>query len=127
MFNAVSLTGTEALLVQIGDSGGVETTGYASSVAFTGTSAGGNNRTDGYVITVSGSATNTYSGAVTIVNISGNNWIQTGSMIYESTTPISFVLLSTGIKTLSATLDRVRITNTGANTFDAGSINILYE
>jgi hypothetical protein len=127
MFNAVSLTGTEALLVQIGDSGGVETTGYASSVAFTGTSANGNNRTDGYVITISGSATNTYSGAVTIVNISGNNWIQTGSMIYESTTPISFVILSTGIKTLSATLDRVRITNTGANTFDAGSINILYE
>jgi hypothetical protein len=127
MFNAVSLTGTEALLVQIGDSGGVETTGYASSVAYTGTSVGGNNRTDGYVITVSGSATNTYSGAVTIVNISGNNWIQTGSMIYESTTPISFVLLSTGIKTLSATLDRVRITNTGANTFDAGTINILYE
>ena len=127
MFNGVSLTGTEALLVQIGDSGGVETTGYASAVAYVGASTSGNSRTDGYVITVSGSATNTYSGAVTIVNISGNNWIQTGSMIYESITPTSFVMLCTGIKTLSATLDRVRITNTGANTFDAGTINILYE
>jgi hypothetical protein len=28
---------------------------------------------------------------------------------------------------LSGTLDRVRVTSTGADTFDAGSINILYE
>ena len=32
-----------------------------------------------------------------------------------------------GSKTLSAELDRVRITATGANTFDNGSVNILVE
>jgi hypothetical protein len=33
-----------------------------------------------------------------------------------------------GDKTLSGTLDRIRITTTnGTDTFDAGSINILYE
>ena len=33
-----------------------------------------------------------------------------------------------GTKTLSGTLDRVRITTTnGTDTFDAGSINIFYE
>jgi hypothetical protein len=35
---------------------------------------------------------------------------------------------SSGISTLSGTLDRVRITTTnGTDTFDAGSINVLYE
>ena len=33
-----------------------------------------------------------------------------------------------GVKTLSGTLDRVRLTTaSGTATFDAGSINILYE
>jgi hypothetical protein len=127
MFSGVSLTGTDALLVQIGDSGGVEATGYSSAVAFVGASTSGNSRTDrGF--TISGNATNTYAGAITIVNISGNTWVADGGMIYESTTPSSFVMVSTGIKTLSATLDRVRITTvSGTNTFDAGTINIIYE
>jgi hypothetical protein len=35
---------------------------------------------------------------------------------------------SSGTKSLSATLDRIRITTVnGTDTFDAGSINILYE
>ena len=127
IFNAVSLSGTDAILIQIGDSGGVETTGYSSAVAFVGSSTGGNSRTDGYVATVSGTAANTYAGAVTIVNISGNTWVATGNTIYESTTPTSFVMPSTGIKTLSAQLDRVSITRTGTNTFDAGTINIMWE
>ena len=37
-------------------------------------------------------------------------------------------LLGGGIKTLSTALDRVRITTVnGTDTFDAGSINIMYE
>jgi hypothetical protein len=127
IFNAVSLSGTDAILIQIGDSGGVETTGYSSAVAFVGSSTGGNSRTDGYVATVSGTAANTYAGAVTIVNISGNTWVATGNTIYESTSPTGFVMPSTGIKTLSAQLDRVSVTRTGTNTFDAGTINIIYE
>ena len=127
MFNGVSLTGTDALLIQLGDSGGIETTGYSSAVAFVGASTSGNSRTDGYVITVSGNASNTYAGAITIVNLSGNTWVANGGMIYESTTPTSFVMVSTGVKTLSAQLDRLSVTRTGTNTFDAGTINILYE
>jgi hypothetical protein len=127
MFNGVSLTGTDALLVQIGDSGGIETTGYSSAAAFTGSSTGGNARTDGYVITLSQNASNTFAGAITIVNISGNTWVQTGNLIYESTTPTGFVVLSAGTKTLSAQLNQVSITRTGTNTFDAGTINLLWE
>jgi len=127
MLNGVSLSGTDNILVQIGDSGGIEITGYASAVAFLGSTTNGGARTDGFCITISASATNTMSGVVTIVNISGNTWLETGSMIYESTSPTGFVMPSTGIKTLSATLDRVSVTRTGTNTFDAGSINIFYE
>jgi hypothetical protein len=39
----------------------------------------------------------------------------------------SAVSTSAGVKTLASTLDRVRITTAGGDTFDAGSINILYE
>jgi hypothetical protein len=46
----------------------------------------------------------------------------------NGTTGISGVDGSAGTKTLSGTLDRVRITTAnGTDTFDAGSINILYE
>jgi hypothetical protein len=39
-----------------------------------------------------------------------------------------YTTLSGGSKTLTGTLDRVRITTVnGTDTFDAGSINILYE
>jgi hypothetical protein len=43
-------------------------------------------------------------------------------------TETASVNFSAGSKTLSGTLDRVRITTVnGTDTFDAGSINILYE
>ena len=127
MLSGVSLSGTDNILVQIGDSGGIEITGYASAVAFLGSTTNGGARTDGFCITLSAAATNTLSGVVTIVNISGNTWLQTGSMIYESTSPTGFVMPSTGIKTLSAQLDRVSVTRTGTNTFDAGTVNIMWE
>jgi hypothetical protein len=60
--------------------------------------------------------------------VNGNIYVATSNLIYETTSPTSFVVLSAGTKTLSDTLDRVRITTVnGTDTFDAGTINILYE
>jgi hypothetical protein len=63
-------------------------------------------------------------GTMTISNVSGNSWVS--NMTFSTTTSISS--FGGGGVTLGGTLDRVRITTVnGTDTFDAGSINILYE
>jgi len=124
MLNEVSTSGANSILIQIGDSGGIENTGYVSTSVTTdsaGNSAGISS-TDGYVIYNSASLSN--SGLVQIANISGNIWIESHSCKILTTN----ILGGGGSKTLSDTLDRIRVTTVGAtDTFDAGSVNIMYE
>lgn len=124
MFSGVSTNGTSALLVQLGDSGGIETTGYVSTSLQMSTAAGiVDSSTAGFIIR-SATAANLFSGSMVIMNITGNDWVS-NHVVKQSTTAIA---VGAGDKSLSATLDRVRITTVGGtDTFDAGSINILYE
>jgi hypothetical protein len=58
-------------------------------------------------------------------NISGNAWVCSGVLFAA---PNQALGVQAGNKTLSDTLTQVRITTVnGTDTFDAGSINILYE
>jgi len=125
MFANVSLSGTDNLLVQLGDSGGLETTGYVASSAFAinaGTS-GGTQFTTGYGVTI-GSAANAVSGAMVITNITGNVWVAALSGGFDAS---AAAISGGGTKTLSDTLTQLTVTRTGTNTFDAGTINILFE
>ena len=127
MLNGVSTSGTSPLRFQIGDSGGVETTGYASNALTSSTSAAVNtsNSTSGFDGGSVGSSSNSFSGAIVLSTLSSNIWVCQGSI--SNTGDSRFMSISGG-KTLSDTLDRVRITTVnGTDTFDAGSINILYE
>lgn len=124
MLDSVSLSSTASLLIQLGDSGGFENTGYSSTAcvhATAGTHAG-TTATNGFVI-FGNAGTQVHRGIADIVKISGNSWIfsYNGSMDGTNTSN------SGGTKTLSDTLDRVRVTTTSTDTFDAGSINIMYE
>jgi hypothetical protein len=123
MFDGVSTSGTNSILVQLGDSGGVETTGYIStSVQISGGGLTADS-TAGFVIR-SATASNVFSGSMVVMNITGNDWVSQHS-VKQTTIAIA---VGAGDKTLSDTLDRVRITTVGGtDTFDAGSINILYE
>ena len=127
VFNEVSSSGTSNFLVQLGDSGGIENTGYVSTSNYTNqaSTTGGSNSTAGYLLFNSASTgAALISGTYTLVNISGNIWI--GSGVHKIAT--TQVLFSGGSKTLSDVLTQVRITTVnGTDTFDAGSINILYE
>ena len=59
--------------------------------------------------------------------ISGNTWLSTHSGNFNQAGTY-YTLVGGGNVTLSGTLDRVRITTVnGTDTFDAGSINIMYE
>ena len=127
LFNAVSLSGTADLLVQLGISTGIINTSYASSSSFAGTAvdASAATSTTGFVVRA-GLATAGIGGAMTIHNISGNIWI--ASLAGGRTDATASVVIAGGTKTLTDVLDRVRITTTnGTDTFDAGSVNIIYE
>jgi hypothetical protein len=131
MFSGVSLSGTSVPLVQLGDSGGVETTGYISGSASArdATATIGGNSTAGFIVYVGNAATNFFYGTVRIEKIDGNIWIASISGTAGSSgSPSSNGISGGGNKTLSDTLDRVRITTVnGTDTFDAGTINLLWE
>jgi hypothetical protein len=69
------------------------------------------------------SASDARSGKIEINNISGNDYTFAGN-VYSGASSAS----CGGLKSLSGVLDRIRITTVnGTDTFDAGSINIMYE
>jgi hypothetical protein len=123
MFNGVSTNGTSSYLVQVG-SGSITSSGYAGYFFITTTTRG--TSTTGFTISGQVSSASIVHGSATICLISGNTWVETGVTLDSG-----FALSSTqsaGSVALSGTLDRVRITTVnGTDTFDAGSINILYE
>jgi hypothetical protein len=125
MFSGVSTNGTSDLLIQLGDSGGFETTGYTSSSMAGAATVINADSTAGFIIQSASTAAFVLSGNMIINLLSGNSWVQS-HVVDRSDTPA--IRVGGGSKTLSATLDRVRITTVnGTDTFDAGSINILYE
>jgi hypothetical protein len=126
MFSGVSTSGTSNLLMQIGDSGGVEIAGYLSQANTFNTSPSSSASTAGYLLTNVVAAAGAQNGVVPLCNISGNTWVCSGSIAAAATA--NGVTLFGGAKTLSDTLTQVRITTVnGTDTFDAGTINILYE
>jgi hypothetical protein len=125
MFNQVSLSGTSNIQIQLGTSGGVETSGYAGVSQYFGSGAASSAPTAGAQLLLAvPAAANTMAGQVIITNITGNAWAIWG-MVGASNAYSGMTICN---KSLSGTLDRVRITTVnGTDTFDAGSINILYE
>ena len=124
MFDGVSLSGSDSFLIQLGDSGGIETTGYNGGGTRIGaTSVNAATFTTGFGFNNTTAAT-LYSGNIILCNVTGNTWSASGVLGGSAT---ELCNITGGSKTLSATLDRVSITRSGTNTFDAGTINILYE
>jgi len=127
MFDNVSTNGSNNFLVQIGDSGGLETTGYGSAGSIIDSSPNIVSSTIGFVIgnQAAGTAMSGHM-ILTLMNSGTFKWISSHNLSGE---PSVSVMTGAGSKSLSDTLDRLRITTAGAtNTFDAGSVfNISYE
>lgn len=117
----VSLSGSDHLLIQLGDSGGIETTGYSGASTNGGV---GVNATDGIVIRSNGSA-NQFHGFIkfVLVEASTNTWVASGVTAMSNG---AFTVQSAGSKSLSGSLTTVRMTRTGSNTFDGGSVAVGY-
>ena len=127
MFSAVSTNGTSSLIIQIGAGGVVADAGYnaQSVVSQNGNTTTGAIYTTGFGV-LGASAANAVTGLFQIQLIAGNTWIFGGTHTIGTATAITGA--SSGVKTLAATLDQVRVTTVnGTDAFDAGTINIAYE
>ena len=125
MFAGVSTDGASNPLFQLG-AGSVQSSGYlcASGVISTTNTTNAANYTTGFGI-LSGAGANVIHGSCTFSLIGSNVWAWSMTMgLSTNTNPF----YGAGSVTLSGTLDRVRITTVnGTDTFDAGTINIMYE
>ena len=114
-----------SIVVQIGDSGGIETTGYLSSSLASGSTL---SSTSGFII----NSVDRNGGASGLLIINrgssdGTKWTSTHGLHRQAGSFAATSALSGGgQKTLSGELDRLRITSDTGNAFNAGSVNISY-
>ena len=125
--NGVSTNSTSPVQIQLG-SGSVVTTGYSNYVAQV--NSGGNgasSNTSGFIAGWIGtSSTSTRTGNIVFTLLSSNIWVCAGICSFEAS--ISGIAYISGSIGLSGALDRIRLTTVnGTDTFDAGSVNIMYE
>jgi len=130
MFNAVSWSTTAPFLrLQLG-AGSVEITGYTGAQTLingSGTASWQTTFTAGFDVSSLSAVADTVSGQIVFCTLGSNIWTMSGAIVRLGAS-VQMLSQFAGQKTLSGTLDRVRITTSnGTDTFDAGSINILYE
>jgi hypothetical protein len=126
MFNGVSTSGTSSYLIQLGTSGGIENSGYLGAVAGNSSSVSTTANSTGLMFVRNPGSPEAYSGISIISSMGSNIWSQFG--VAGSSVSVVATMNCGGSKTLSGTLDRIRITTVnGTDTFDAGTINISYE
>jgi len=117
-----SLSSTGAYLVQLGDAGGFVTTGYVQ-VAMQ-ANAGGtavSSATTGFVVFSNLSTQSTNATMSIYKPLSGN--VYTASHLGSAT---AVVLAGGGSGTLTGPITQVRVTRTGADTFDAGFVTLYW-
>ncbi len=122
IFAGVSGSGTSSVLVQVGISTGVVTSGYVSTSI---SSGGGTTASTAGFAMQNATASNTMSGIMTITLFDTNAWVSSHSAKNSTTITCNG---GGNVTNIGGTLDRIRLTTVnGTDTFDAGTINILYE
>ena len=122
-FNEVSAATGYSIDVQLGDAGGVESSGYVSSgYTLTASATTAGNSTSGFMVRL-GDAAYILSGqmVLTLLDASANTWISS----HFGKTDTTAIVGGGGSKSLSAELTQLYIL-LGSGSYDAGSINIMY-
>lgn len=126
MFNGVSTSGLSGIRVQLGTLSGPETTGYNGSTLRTAsTSLATATISSGFDIGGFGVQTEVQNGQfiISLFQASSNTWACSGTLGGGAITNTT-----AGIKSLASTLTQLRIaTVNGTDTFDTGTINVMYE
>ena len=127
-FSGVSTNGNAEVLLQLGDSGGVETSGYLGATTRV-AGSGLANISAGVNLSATGQLAQRISHGFVefvLVDASTNTWAFFGELGRSDAS--ATMVRCAGTKSLTATLDRVRLTTVGgSDTFDAGKVNIQYQ
>lgn len=127
MLNGVSLNSSANLLIQVGASS-FSTSSYVSTSQwiYGGSSSGYVSSTSGLILAI-GNNVVSLGGTYTLFLINANTWVASGTGVWDSDT--RYGLHHAGkTPALSGALDRIRInTTSGTDTFDAGTVNIMYD
>jgi len=122
-FQGISTDGTNVIIVQLGDAGGFEDSGYlAAGITVASIAA----RTDSFPLSQNSATGALYHGTLhcNLLSASAFTWIASGTFV-RSDGP--YEIHAAGSKSLSAELTQVRITSVSADDFDAGAVNISFE
>lgn len=123
LLNGVSTNGTSVVLLRVGSGGTAKATGYVGNAD--NNAGAGASYTTGLGLERVGIASYARVGVAVFTSFGSNTWIGTWVGADTGATPVA-----TGATTvtLSGALDTVQLTTVnGTDTFDAGSINIMYE
>jgi hypothetical protein len=121
IINEVSTTVNSPILIRIGTSSGIETTGYSTTISNIASTAGTASYTIGFYASTTLVSSRNLTGIASICLVGSNTWISS----YVGNDG-SNSIISSGSKILSSTLDRISLVAT-AGSFDAGSVNIIYQ
>jgi len=128
MVNGISMSSASPYgIIQIG-SGSIVTSGYVGTMfnSLPGSSSGGFAFTNSFGFINFNAAADTQSGIFVLTSLGSNLWVAAGTFTTSGSSLRGTV--TSGSITLGGALDRIRITTSdGTTTFDAGSVNILYE
>jgi hypothetical protein len=123
VFDGVSISGSNDVLLTIGDSGGLETTGYTAGASTTGSS--GNTQqayTESYGIVSTNTGSNKFYGSAILnrVDAGSNVWVLSGNLSNAQT---GNTYTFGGSKELSGELTQFSLETSGSDTFDDGQVN----
>ena len=127
MFAGVSTTSTSSVQIQLGVSGGPVTSGYIGALYGLGTTGTLTNYSAGFLVDTSSTAASgsIRSGQFVFSLLTGSTWVGSGTVGLSN---INYFASGAGSVALSGTLTQVRITTVGGtDTFDAGTVNVMYE
>jgi len=126
MFGNVSTNGSNILTIQLGTSSGFVATGYLGAAVWgiNGAAVTATANSTGFKIDNFGGPGNIRHGNATICFIGSNTWSFNSIIGLSDQAGVAY---GGGSIPLGGVLDRVRIIANGIDTFDAGSVNILYE
>ena len=124
--SGVSTNGTAVVIMQVGTSAGIVTSGYNASGSYAGSGSTGAQTSTGWQVFGWGGANFIRYMYFTLSLVGSNTWVGMG-MGNEDVSP-TYNFFFSGKITLPGTLDRFRLTTAnGTDAFDAGTVNVMYE
>jgi len=128
MFTGISSNGTDVLGLRLGTSSGSVATGYFSvyqGIGANGATSGQPAATTFFGLIGGLAASDILYGQVILTTMGNNIWTITGTICRDASNDA--IYMTSGAVTLSSLLTSASLIWSGSNTFDAGTVNIMYE